>query len=121
MSSEAKKKGGKEKKTQERKEEAVERGVMGVASPSLEEVGEYVKSVRVLTPSAVAERFRVRLSVAKAILRELVSKGWVKEVVGSNRVRVYAPLVQTSASEAKTVETVEKPAKAKKSSKKSAS
>ncbi|BAJ51502.1 small subunit ribosomal protein S25e [Candidatus Caldarchaeum subterraneum] len=121
MSSEAKKKGGKEKKAPEKKEEVVERGVMGVAAPSLEEVREYVKGVKVLTPASIAERFKVRLSVAKALLRDLVSKGLVKEVVGSNRLRVYAPLIQTTTAEAKAAATEEKPAKAKRSSKKSSS
>ncbi|MCS7110049.1 MAG: 40S ribosomal protein S25 [Candidatus Caldarchaeum sp.] len=120
MSTEAKKKPEK-KKTPEKKEEAVERGVLGVVSPSMDDVKEYVRTAKVLTPSTLAERFKVRVSVAKAVLKELVAKGYVKEVVGTNRIRVYAPLLAAAPSEPKAVQAEAKPKKAKKSSKQSAS
>ncbi|MCS6785060.1 MAG: 40S ribosomal protein S25 [Candidatus Caldarchaeum sp.] len=119
MSTEAKKKP--EKKAQEKKEEAVERGVLGVVGPSMDDVKEYVKTVKVLTPSSLAERFKVRVSVAKAVLKELAAKGIVKEVIGTNRIRIYAPLSAPAPTEQKTVQIEAKPKKAKKSSKQSAS
>ncbi|MEM0440724.1 MAG: eS25 family ribosomal protein [Candidatus Caldarchaeum sp.] len=122
MSAEAKKKPEK-KKAPEKKEEVVERGVLGIfGQSSLDEVKDYVKTVKVLTPSSLAERFKIRVSVAKALLKELASKGIVKEVTGSNRIRIYSPLITTAAPVAKeVVEAEAKPKKAKKSSKQSAS
>lgn len=119
MSAETKK--SEKKKAAEKKEEPVERGVLGVSTPSIEEVKDFIKSVKVLTPSIIAERFKVRVSVAKSVLKELVAKGVIKEVAGSNRIRVYAPLMTASSAEPKAVEAEVKPKKARKPSKQAAS
>ncbi|MDW8083626.1 MAG: eS25 family ribosomal protein [Candidatus Caldarchaeum sp.] len=119
MSAETKKKA--ERKGPEKKEESVERGVLGITAPSIDELRDYVKSVKVLTPSSLAERFKVRVSVAKSLLRELVAKGIVKEVVGINRIRVYAPLLTSAPTESKPAEAEAKPKKVKKPSKQASS
>ncbi|MEM2237163.1 MAG: hypothetical protein QXU87_00935 [Candidatus Caldarchaeum sp.] len=121
--SEEKKKKPEKKKAPEKKEETAQKGVLGVSTPSLDEVTDFLKGVKVVTPSLFAERFKTRVSVAKSILRDLVSKGLLREVVGVNRIRVYEPLVkvQATASGPKVVEAEVKPKKAKKSSKQTAS
>ncbi|MEM1946041.1 MAG: hypothetical protein QW614_00505 [Candidatus Caldarchaeum sp.] len=120
--SEEKKKRPEKKKAPE-KEEAVQKGVLGVATPSMDEVSDFLRGVRVVTPSMFAERFRTRVSVAKSFLRELVGKGILREVVGVNRIRVYEPLLkaQAPAASAKTAEPEAKPKKAKKTSKRTSS
>ena len=82
----------KRRKEPQKKGEEVEKGVLGVIPPSLDEVKDFLKGIRYVTPSMLAERFKVRVSVAKDVLGELLSKGLVKEVVGVNRIRVYQPL-----------------------------
>jgi len=97
------------------KEEAVEKGVLGVTLPSLEEVKDFIRTVKVVTPSVLSERFKLRVSVAKDLLSKLASEGLLKPVVGVNRIRVYMPLVEAAPSaSAKQEPTAAKPAKAKK-------
>lgn len=113
------------RKEPQKKGEEVEKGVLGVVPPSLDEVRDFLKGVRYVTPSVLAERFKLRVSVAKDVLTELVSKGFVKEVVGVNRIRIYQPLTSGAPTQEKAAAAApaeeKKPKKAKKSSKKTSS
>ncbi len=91
------KKKSERKKGPEKKGEAVEKGILGVSPPSMDEIKDFLKGVKVITPSAFAERFKVRVSVAKYFLRDLALKGLLREVVGTNRIRIYEPLVAVQA------------------------
>ncbi|MEM0442739.1 MAG: hypothetical protein QXS57_03200 [Candidatus Caldarchaeum sp.] len=111
------------KKAPEKKEESVEKGVLKVVLPSDEDVKSALAGLNVVTPSILAERLKVRVSIAKSVLKEFVSKGLVREVVGVNRIRIYEPLLKTAqapTSQAST-EAEAKPKKAKKPSKKPSS
>ena len=48
-----------------------------------------VTTYKLITPSVVSERLKVRVSLAKAGLRELLSKGLIKQVVHSSNQLVY--------------------------------
>lgn len=111
------------KKAGEKKEEVVEKGVLKVVVPSDEEVRSALAGLKVVTPAVFAERLKVRVSVAKALLRTLVSNGLLREVVGVNRIRIYEPVskASTPTASAQVAEAEEKPKKAKKPSKKPAS
>jgi small subunit ribosomal protein S25e len=112
------------RKEPQKKGEEVEKGVLGVVPPSLDEVRDFLKGVRYVTPSLLAERFKLRVSVAKDVLADLVSKGFVKEVVGVNRIRIYQPLTSGTLTQEKAAAPApeeKKPKKAKKSSKQTSS
>jgi len=114
----------KRRKEPQKKGEEVEKGVLGVVPPSLDEVRDFLKGVRYVTPSLLAERFKLRVSVAKDVLADLVSKGFVKEVVGVNRIRIYQPLTSGAPTQEKAAAPApeeKKPKKAKKSSKQTSS
>ncbi|MEM1943005.1 MAG: hypothetical protein QXO30_07970 [Candidatus Caldarchaeum sp.] len=122
MSGEQKKQERK-KAAEKKKEESVEKGVLGVAVPSDEDVKGALAGLKVVTPSILAERLKVRVSIAKALLKQFVSRGLVREVVGVNRIRIYEPLLKTAAAPTPqaSTEAEAKPKKAKKSSKKPSS
>uniref|UniRef100_A0A5S6QSQ8 40S ribosomal protein S25 n=1 Tax=Trichuris muris TaxID=70415 RepID=A0A5S6QSQ8_TRIMR len=48
-----------------------------------------VVAYRLITPSVVSERLKVRVSLAKAGLRELHSKGLIKQIVSHNNQWVF--------------------------------
>lgn len=72
--------------------EAKERGVAGVIPPPMEEVLDFVRSQPYLTPNLLAEKFAIRVSIARQVLRELAEKRLVKLVVGDKRLKIYAPV-----------------------------
>uniref|UniRef100_A0A915CSU4 40S ribosomal protein S25 n=1 Tax=Ditylenchus dipsaci TaxID=166011 RepID=A0A915CSU4_9BILA len=51
--------------------------------------GGEIPLVKLITPSVVSERFKVRASVAKASLRELLAKGLIRCVVKHGSQLVY--------------------------------
>ncbi|GBC69231.1 hypothetical protein HRbin01_00927 [archaeon HR01] len=71
------------------KEVSTEKSVLGLSPPDGEEILSFLKGVKYVTPYSLAERFGVRLSIAKQTLKELASKGLIKQVVGGNRIRIY--------------------------------
>jgi len=44
----------------------------------------------VITPSAVAQKYGVRVSIAKAVLAELEARGAIKRVATEGRFKLYA-------------------------------
>ena len=48
-----------------------------------------LKKIKVLTPSVVAARFDLRLSVAKNLLKELEQRGTIRYVSGSENIKIY--------------------------------
>jgi small subunit ribosomal protein S25e len=50
-----------------------------------------IKKMPVLTPYAVATRFNVRISAAKAFLAQLEQNGAVQIVSGSHNLKIYKP------------------------------
>jgi len=87
-----KKKGGKKEKRdtatpRERK------SVPGITPPSLKSdkfVGE-LKKMKIVTPYSVASRYDMRLSVARAFLKDLERQGMIEFVSKSRNLRIYKP------------------------------
>jgi small subunit ribosomal protein S25e len=50
-----------------------------------------VKKMGVLTPYAVATRWSIRISAAKAFLAQLESSGQIQLVSGSHNIKIYKP------------------------------
>jgi len=48
-----------------------------------------LKGLRVLTPSVVASRFNIRLSLAKTFLKELEKRKMVEYVSGGKNLKIY--------------------------------
>ena len=72
------------------KKEVREKTIRGIELPPMKEVEAYLKSLSYVTPSMLAEKFRIRLSVAKDVLSQLASQGLLRLVDGTNRFRIYA-------------------------------
>ncbi|MFQ6075893.1 MAG: hypothetical protein ACE5Z5_07150 [Candidatus Bathyarchaeia archaeon] len=74
------------------KSRASEKKVGGIVVQDIgseELVGEFAK-MGAITPYAVASRFGLRMSIAKNLLEDLERRRTIKEVVGNNRIKVYA-------------------------------
>ena len=48
-----------------------------------------IPTMRVITPSTVAQKYGVRVSIAKAVLTELESKGLIKKVIRNGKFKLY--------------------------------
>jgi ribosomal protein S25 len=86
-------KASKEKKPTERKTSAPPpaKKSLGLTLPDIENkkvLGE-LKGMKVLTPSGVAARFNLRLSLAKAFLKELERRKMVEYVSGGKNLKIY--------------------------------
>jgi len=85
-----------EKERKERKSSgpSTEKKSLGITLPDLKSekvIGE-LKSMKVLTPYAVASRFDLRLSLARDLLEELERRRIVEYVSGSKNLKIYKPL-----------------------------
>jgi small subunit ribosomal protein S25e len=71
---------------------SLDKKAAGIMSPDprSEKVIGVLKKLKVLTPYAVATRFDLRLSVAKALLKELEKRGTIKYVSGSENIKIYS-------------------------------
>jgi len=58
---------------------------------SIEELYKEVKSSKLLTPYSLATRYKIKISTAKYLLRELESAGLLRLVEKSRRVAIYVP------------------------------
>jgi ribosomal protein S25 len=49
-----------------------------------------IPTMRVITPSAIAQKYGVRVSIAKAVLTELESKGLIRQVISEGKFKLYS-------------------------------
>ena len=69
---------------------------LGLTMPDIDNkkvIGE-LKGLKVLTPSVVASRFNIRLSLAKAFLKEMEKRKMVEYVSGGKNLKIYKILAQ---------------------------
>ena len=69
---------------------------LGLTMPDIDNkkvMGE-LKGLKVLTPSVVASRFNIRLSLANAFLKELEKRKMVEYVSGGKNLKIYKMLAQ---------------------------
>lgn len=64
---------------------------LGLTMPDIEDkkVMGVLKGMKVLTPSEVASRFNIRLSLANAFLKELEKRKMVEYVSGGKNLKIY--------------------------------
>ncbi|VDP18146.1 unnamed protein product [Soboliphyme baturini] len=68
--------------------------------PTYDKLYNEVANSKLITPSVVSERLRVRVSLAKAALRELYNKGLIKQVVKHSSQLVYTRTTKSEKEEA---------------------
>jgi len=73
------------------KAKTAEKRVLSLTISNMAEVESFAQSQPCLTPYLIAERFGVRLSVAKKVLRGLAEKGLVKPFEGVTGLKLYVP------------------------------
>lgn len=88
----------KEQKRKEHKASSppAEKRSLGLTMPDIESqkvLGE-LKGMKVLTPSSIAERFNIRLSLAKTFLKELERRKMVEYVSGGKNLKIYKFVIQ---------------------------
>ena len=80
----------KERKDKESAAPAVKK-TLGLTMPDVnnQKVVDELKGLKVLTPSVVASRYNIRLSLANAFLKELEKRKMVEFVSGGKNLKVY--------------------------------
>ncbi|MCW4034071.1 MAG: hypothetical protein NWF03_01765 [Candidatus Bathyarchaeota archaeon] len=97
LSQMTKEKAPKEPKNKEEKSGAPQqKKTLGLTMPDLnnKKVLAELKGLRVLTPSVVAARYSIRLSVARAFIKELEKRKMAEYVSGGKNLKVYKLLPQ---------------------------
>ncbi|MBS7247658.1 MAG: eS25 family ribosomal protein [Candidatus Jordarchaeales archaeon] len=79
---------GKRMKQQEKVVEKEVRKIL-VDEATLESIEKEVPKMKVITPSEVSDKYGVRVSVAKSILKRLEEKGLIKLVSSDRRLKVW--------------------------------
>ena len=88
----------KEQKRKDKKSEEVPaaKKSLGLTMPDIDNkkvLGE-LKGLKVLTPSIVASRFNIRLSLASAFLKEMQRRKMVEYISGGKNLKIYKMLKQ---------------------------
>jgi ribosomal protein S25 len=115
-----------EKKITKSKEEESEKQpqkreklVSDVIPPSIEELIEFARTQKYLTPFVVSEKFGIRLSIAKQVLNRLAEMRLVKLVSGNSKLRIFTPIEVVTETAKSSEEQKEKPTAPKKKTKQS--
>jgi small subunit ribosomal protein S25e len=69
--------------------ETVRRSLI-ISEQQKQEMEKEIPAMRVITPSAVAQKYGVRVSIAKAVLAELEARGAIKRITTEGRFKLYA-------------------------------
>lgn len=81
-------KGEKKEETKSR-HETVKRELV-ISEEQKQEMEKEIPTMRVITPSAIAQKYGVRVSIAKAVLTELESKGLIRKVISEGKFKLYS-------------------------------
>jgi len=79
--------------------ESREKTVSSVIPPPTEEVLEFIRTQQYVTPFMLAEKFGIRISIAKQVLSGLAEKKYLRLVVGDRRLKIYEPIKEALVSE----------------------
>jgi ribosomal protein S25 len=74
-----------------RAHETVRRTLL-VSTEQKQEMEKEIPSMRVITPSTVAQKYGVRVSIAKAVLTELEAKQLIKKVSTGGKFKLYTKI-----------------------------
>ena len=79
----------KKEETKSRSHEAVRRELI-ISEEQKQEMEKEIPTMRVITPSSIAQKYGVRVSIAKAVLTELEMKGLIHRVTSEGKFRLYS-------------------------------
>lgn len=79
---------GKRMKQQEKAVEKEVRSIL-VDEATLEAMEKEIPKMRVITPSEISDKYKIRVSVAKSILKRLEEKGAIKLVSSDKRLKIW--------------------------------
>ena len=79
----------KQKEETKSRHEAVRRELV-ISEEQKKEMEKEIPTMRVITPSAIAQKYGVRVSIAKAVLTELESKGLIRQVIAEGKFKLYS-------------------------------
>lgn len=96
-----------------------EKPVSDVVSPSIEELIEFARTQKYLTPFVISEKFGIRLSIAKQALNSLAEMRLVRLVSGNSKLRIFTPIEVVTEPAKSSEERKEKPTAPKKKTKQS--
>ena len=82
-------KGDKKKEETKSRHEAIRRELV-ISEEQKQEMEKEIPTMRVITPSAIAQKYGVRVSIAKAVLTELESKGLIRQVISEGKFKLYS-------------------------------
>ncbi len=71
---------------------AREKTVSSIIPPPVEELLGFIKGQQYVTPFIIAEKFGIRISVAKKVLSSLAEKNYLRLVSGDSRLKIYEPV-----------------------------
>lgn len=94
-----------------------EKTVSDVILPSIEELAEFARTQKYLTPFIISEKFGIKLSIAKQALNRLAEMKLVRLVSGNSKLRIFAPVELSTQVEKTSEEPKEKPLTLKKKAK----
>jgi ribosomal protein S25 len=86
-----------EQRRQPEKAKASEKRVLGIIPPDIREAEGFVRTQHYVTPAVLAERFGIRLSVAKRLLTALAERGSLRHVEGVTGLKLYNPTGEVKA------------------------
>lgn len=72
-----------------RRHEAVRRELI-ISEEQKQDMEKEIPTMKVITPSAIAQKYGVRVSIAKAVLAELESKGLIRQITSEGKFRLYS-------------------------------
>ena len=75
--------------TKTRSYETVRRELI-ISEEQKQEMEKEIPTMRVITPSAIAQKYGVRVSIAKAVLTELEMKGLIHRVASDGKFKLYS-------------------------------
>jgi small subunit ribosomal protein S25e len=77
--------------------EARKKVVASIIPPPIDDVVEFLREQPYVTPNLLAEKFGVRISIARQVLRDLAGRGLIRLVAGDRRLKIYAPVKEALA------------------------
>ena len=85
----AQKRSGKQKKAPRQK--TIDEGIKGVDIPNvpIKDLSNELKKMKAITPYALAMKYSIKLSLAKAWLKLLDQTGTIQKIAGSSSLKIY--------------------------------
>ena len=71
-----------------KRHEAVRRALI-ISEEQKQEMEKEIPNMKVITPSTIAQKFGIRVSIAKAVLNELVERKLIRKIITGGKLKLY--------------------------------